>query len=51
MTILRDVYKIFGLIPPHRICNLDEIGLTTAQAPAPVAVPKDIKQIDKYISN
>lgn len=47
---LEDVHRRFGPIPPHRIWNIDETGLSTVQTPASVVAPKGVKQIGSCTS-
>lgn len=42
---LMDAHTSFGPIPPERIYNLDETGLSTVQDPPKVLSPKGLKQV------
>ncbi|KAJ4437831.1 hypothetical protein ANN_13769 [Periplaneta americana] len=38
-------HRCFGAIPPQRIYNLDETGISTMHVPSRALVPKDLKQV------
>lgn len=39
------VFKKYGVIPPHRIWNMDETGVTTVQNPPNIVAKKGLKQV------
>lgn len=47
---IEDVHRRFGPIPPERIWNTDETGLTTVQKPSRIVAPKGVKQIGSVTS-
>lgn len=47
---IEDVRRRFGPIPPERIWNTDETGLTTVQKPSRIVAPKGVKQIGSVTS-
>lgn len=47
---LKDIHRRFGPIPPERIWNQDETGITTVQNPSKVVGPKGAKQIGSMTS-
>lgn len=47
---LKDVHSRFGPIPPEKIWNLDETGLSTVQGQSKVVAPKGMKQIGSATS-
>lgn len=47
---LKDVHDRFGPIPPERIWNLDETGLSTVQGQSKIVAPKGVKQIGSATS-
>ena len=47
---LEDVHHRFGPIPPERIWNTDETGLTTVQKPIKILAPKGEKQVGSVTS-
>lgn len=47
---IQDVHNRFGPIPPERIWNMDETGLTTVQNPVKIVAPKGMKQVGRVTS-
>lgn len=47
---IESVHRRFGPIPPERIWNCDETGMSTVQTPGKVVAPKGMKQIGSATS-
>lgn len=47
---LEDVDERFGPLPPERIWNQDETGITTVQNPSKIVGPKGVKQLGSMTS-